>query len=93
MTVNNSLFVIAPYWDSGTWVFDDERVGLVREPFVSGVPDMIDHLVRDMPEAREIQSQGKLPVKHIGVIRPAMPLVATNFLFYCKIPPPRLSNS
>ena len=68
MTVNNSLFVIAPYWDSGTWVFDDERVGLVREPFVLGVPDMIDHLVRDMPETREIQSQVKLPVKHIGVI-------------------------
>ena len=42
MTVNNSLFVIAPYWDSGIWAFDDERVGLVREPFVSGVPDMID---------------------------------------------------
>ena len=53
MTVNNSLFVIAPYWDSGTWVFDDERVGLVREPFVLGVPDMIDHLVRDIPDARE----------------------------------------
>ena len=53
MIVNNSLFVIAPYWDSGTWVFDDERVGLVREPFVSGVPDMIDHLVRDIPDARE----------------------------------------
>ena len=53
MIVNNSLFVIAPYWDSGTWVFDDERVGLVREPFVLGVPDMIDHLVRDIPDARE----------------------------------------
>ena len=37
MTVNNSLFVIAPYWDSGTWVFDDEGVGLVR----------------DIPDARE----------------------------------------
>ena len=33
MTVNNSLFVIAPYWDSGTWVFDDERVGLPGEDF------------------------------------------------------------
>ena len=45
MTVNNSLFVIAPYWDSDTWVFDDERRGLLGEPFVSGVPDMIDYLV------------------------------------------------
>lgn len=53
MIVNNSLFVIAPYWYSGTWVFDDERVGLVREPFVSGVPDMIDHLVRNIPDARK----------------------------------------
>ena len=43
----------APDWDSGTWVFDDERVGLVREPFVLRVPDMIDHLVRDIPDARE----------------------------------------
>ena len=53
MIVNNSLFVIAPYWDSGTWVFDDERVRLVREPFVSGIPDMINHLVRNIPSARE----------------------------------------
>jgi hypothetical protein len=41
----NSLFVIQPYWHAGTWVFDDERVGLVREPFVAGVPEMIDRLV------------------------------------------------
>ena len=53
MTVNNSLFVIAPYWNSGTWVFDDERVGLVREPFVSGVPGMIEHLVRNISEAKK----------------------------------------
>ena len=53
MTVNNSMFVIAPYWGSGTWVFDDERKGLLGEPFVSGVPDMINHLVRDIPNAKE----------------------------------------
>ena len=52
-TGTNPVSVIAPYWDSGTWVFDDERVGLVKEPFVSGVPDMIDHLVRDIPNARD----------------------------------------
>ena len=28
-TGTNPVSVIAPYWDSGTWVFDDERVGLV----------------------------------------------------------------
>ncbi len=31
--MDNSLMVIAPYWYKGTWVFDDESVGLVREPF------------------------------------------------------------
>ena len=48
----NALMVIKPYWHSGTWVFDDDAVGLVREPFVAGVPEMIDHLVRAIPNAR-----------------------------------------
>ena len=49
----NQIFVIAPYWlDSvGTWVFDDAAVALVQEPFVSGVPEMIDELVADIPNA------------------------------------------
>jgi hypothetical protein len=51
--MHNALFVIAPYWFEGTWVFDDQNVGLVREPFVSGVPDMIDYIVRDIPDARD----------------------------------------
>jgi hypothetical protein len=52
--VRNQINVIAPYWleSVGTWVFDDERVGLFQEPFVSGVPEMIDDLVRDIPNAR-----------------------------------------
>ena len=51
----NQILVIAPYWlDSvATWVFDDEAVDLVQEPFVSGVPDMIDDLVADIPDARQ----------------------------------------
>ena len=48
----NALMVIAPYWYEGTWVFDDHAVGLEREPFVAGVPEMINHLVKDMPDAR-----------------------------------------
>lgn len=47
----NSILVIAPYRYNGTWVFDDARVGLVREPFVAGVPEMIDVLVADIPDA------------------------------------------
>ena len=41
----NSLFVIFPYKAEGTWVFDDLKRGLVMEPFVLGVPEMIDNLV------------------------------------------------
>ena len=50
----NQINVIAPYWLESieTWVFDDERVGLVQEPFVSGIPEMIDDIVRDIPNAR-----------------------------------------
>lgn len=47
----NAMMVVAPYRHSGTWVFDDPGTGLVREPFVSGVPEMIDVLVRDIPGA------------------------------------------
>ncbi len=43
--------VIFPYRDQDTWVFDDKTVGLVREPFISGIPEMIDILVNDIPDA------------------------------------------
>ena len=50
----NQIMIIAPYWvdDLGAWVFDDPKVGLEQEPFVSGVPEMIDFLVKDIPNAR-----------------------------------------
>ena len=48
---DNSIMVLVPYRHDGTWVFDDPRVGLVREPFVAGVPEIIDYLVKDIPYA------------------------------------------
>ena len=50
----NQVQVIVPYWfDSAqTWVFDDPATSLVREPFVSGIPAMIDDLTRDIPNAQ-----------------------------------------
>ncbi len=48
---SNSIMVIQPYRYGDTWVFDDESVGLKREPFVAGVPEMIDELVADVPRA------------------------------------------
>jgi hypothetical protein len=47
----NALIVIHPYRYEGMWVFDDERVGLVREPFVSGADTIIDRMVEDIPDA------------------------------------------
>ena len=51
--IKNSLLDVYPYKYRGTWVFDDERVGLYREPFVLGVPEMIDLLVKDVPNAKK----------------------------------------
>ena len=45
--------VIFPYRHHGTWVFDDEQVGLVQEPFVSGIPEMVDVLVKNIPNVDE----------------------------------------
>ena len=44
--MNNSIFVIKPYKWNGMWVFDDERVGLDKEPFVAGADTMIDTAVK-----------------------------------------------
>ena len=47
----NAIMVIAPYQHQGTWVFDDSSAGLVQEPFVAGVPEMIEVIVADIPDA------------------------------------------
>jgi hypothetical protein len=47
----NALHVIQPYRVAGTWAFDDPRVGLRQEPFVLGIPAMLDDLAKGIPEA------------------------------------------
>lgn len=47
----NSIIILTPYRCSGTWVFDDPSVGLRREPFVAGTPELMDELVKDIPGA------------------------------------------
>lgn len=47
----NSIMVIAPYWHSGTWVFDEPSKGLEKEPFVAGIPEMINDITRNIPNA------------------------------------------
>lgn len=43
----NALMVIHPYKLRGTWVFDDAATGLVQEPFVAGIPEIIESIVGD----------------------------------------------
>ncbi len=48
---DNSLFVLRPYRYEGMWVFDDDAVGLSREPFVLGIDTMLDRLTANIPNA------------------------------------------
>lgn len=41
---SGSVLTIEPYRHEGVWVFDDPAAGLHREPFVSGITQMIDRL-------------------------------------------------
>ena len=45
--LDNSIMVINPYKDKGMWVFDDDATGLVKEPFVAGVPQIIESLLEE----------------------------------------------
>jgi hypothetical protein len=49
----NAINVIYPYKYEEMWVFDDERVGLIQEPFVSGADRMIEQMVADIPTAED----------------------------------------
>ena len=50
----NSLFAIAPYkLFEDIWVFDDPRLDIYQEPFVSGADTIIDVLTADIPSAAE----------------------------------------
>jgi hypothetical protein len=47
----NSIIAIHPYKHQGLWVFDDERFGLVQEPFVAGADTIIEDMVSHIPNA------------------------------------------
>jgi hypothetical protein len=51
--MNNAMMVVFPYKNNGVWMFDDPAVGLKREPFVSGIPAMIDVLVAHIKDAEK----------------------------------------
>ncbi len=49
----NSIMVIHPYKYEGIWVFDDAKVGLVQEAFVSGADEVIDKMVANLPNPEQ----------------------------------------
>ena len=53
--MTNALNVIYPYKYEGMWVFDDERVGLDKEPFVEGAHEIIDYII-EMKGIRNAES-------------------------------------
>lgn len=71
----NQIMVIAPYWleSSQAWVFDDESTDLVQEPFVSGIPEIIEHATRNIPNARKgfrlLFSSGSFPGHQHKLVR------------------------
>ncbi|MEJ2044511.1 MAG: hypothetical protein P8X89_14685 [Reinekea sp.] len=51
LKMENALMVIFPYLYEGMWVFDDPDTNLVKEPFVFGIPEMINVLTKNTPDA------------------------------------------
>jgi len=47
----NAILMIEPYKQANTWVFDDPQAGLEREPFVAGIPQVLDRLTAGIADA------------------------------------------
>lgn len=52
--MTNEINIIKPYRFETAWVFDDERVGLEREPFICGADALIDAALAEsgMPDVQ-----------------------------------------
>ena len=70
----NSIMVLKPYKREGMWVFDDEKTGLVREPFVAGVPEILESLLEQQGiplRFGEFAGRQALPLRRVGTERGA----------------------
>lgn len=67
----NSVMVIAPYKWEGLWVFDDPVTGLKREALISGMPEILERLLKEQGIAdgekgfKLIFSAGPFPGYHV----------------------------
>ena len=70
--MSNSMLVLEMYRHAGTWVFTDEKRGLVNEPFVLGVPEIFDLVIekqnlKGKSLYRVIFSDQNFPLAHAEV--------------------------
>jgi hypothetical protein len=73
----NAINVIWPYKHHGMWVFDDARVGLVQEPFVSKHRDGLGGPCNGwLPHGMGISRLTDLPTGMVPAARDAWPSVA-----------------
>jgi hypothetical protein len=65
VSLGNAMLVIEPYRSGTTWRFDEPLLHLKAEPFVQGMPQMIDKMVQGIPgsekSVRLIFSQRPFP--------------------------------
>lgn len=52
---------ISPYLDRGVWVFDDPATGLVKEPFVAGMPEIFRFMVGEAYRFDALFSAAQFP--------------------------------
>lgn len=73
VSAGNALLVIEPYRLGKGWAFDEPRLRLRAEPFVQGIPEMIDRLVTGIPgsekSVRLIFSQRPFPGSQLRLDR------------------------
>lgn len=62
--MSNSLFTIEIYKHAGTWCFTDEKRDLIHEPFVCGIPELINDSIKELDKSltyRITFSENKFP--------------------------------
>jgi len=57
--MSNSLFTIKIYRFAGTWCFTDKKRNLINEPFISGIPELIDECIEQINPQKDEQKLNK----------------------------------
>lgn len=89
----NAITVIHPYKDHGIWVFDDDKVGLVKEPFVAGADIMLDIVTGNADKCSLMFSANEFPDAEykVNIIGPGVG-GGTDYIFEGKINGAKISH-